>query len=102
MPDEDVQQLAHPPKTPLFEFEPGQFLRHRHCGDYWHVDKRLWCYDPSVGHDTIPDPWDHRQYVISEVITLGAESELVSEDDLRTGYALVDEEEVSEVLDIDG
>ena len=94
--------LYHPQKAPEFEFDLGDCLKARHRderGQYWTVARRLWCYDPKTRPDEVPDPWDHRQYVITEVSSLGAHEDRVSEDTLRQHYALVDQEEAREVLE---
>lgn len=94
------EEIPHVADAPQFEFEKGQafqMAREDDPEEFWYVIARVWNYDAEDGGYYPVDVY-HKQYLIGEVSTLGANPRLMSEADVVSNFAAVDRETAKEVL----
>ena len=88
------------------DYTTGDIVRAKYETDeepeWWYVSARLWNYDPQVGGgpDRMPTVFDHRQYILRSVRSLGCETKRVTEDDLNQHFEVSPKEAVPDLDDL--
>lgn len=93
----------HLDDAPEYEYDVGQTFKLRDDPDpvgYVIVKSRVWNYDADLDDATVK-LLAYKQYLVGDVLSLGGNERLVTEDTLRQHYEPVDREEAKEVLHSD-
>lgn len=69
--------------------------------DYYVVTSRLWDYDPTPDRGQ-PLTIDHRSYHVQQIVTMGGDDYVVSEDDLAAHFCRVSDSDVQQAIDRHG
>jgi hypothetical protein len=92
----------HLDDAPEYEYDVGQSFKLRDDPDpegYIMVKARVWNYDADLD-DAMVKLLAYKQYLVGDVVSLGGNERLVTEDALKQHYEPVAREEAKEVLEL--